>query len=87
MRQKDIALIAVIVFISAILSLFISKAIFGSPKTKQQSVEVVQPITADFPKPDSRYFNNQAFDPTQVITIDNNTNPNPFNSTSTSNSQ
>jgi hypothetical protein len=82
MKQKDIALIVVIIFISAIISLFASKAIFTSPKNRQQTAEVVQPITADFPKPDSRYFNSQAFDPTKVITIGEDNNPNPFSSSS-----
>lgn len=81
MKQKDIALIIVVVFISAIISLFVSKAIFAPPKNRQQEVEVVQPITADFPKPDSKYFNSQAFDPTQLITIGQNANPDPFSST------
>lgn len=81
MKQKDIALIVVIVFISAIVSLFVSKAVFASPKNRQQQVEVVQPITSDFPAPDSRYFNTQAFDPTKVITIGQNANPNPFSTT------
>lgn len=78
MKQKDIALIVVIVFISAIVSLFVSKLIFTSPKNRQQAVEVVQPITADFPHPDSRYFNSNAFDPTKLITIGQNANPDPF---------
>ncbi len=82
MKQKDIALIIVIVFISAVISFFVSKAIFGSPQNRQQTAEVVQPITSDFPKPDTRYFNDQAFDPTKVITIDQNANPNPFSSPS-----
>lgn len=81
MKQKDMALIAVIIFISAIVSLFVSKAIFVAPKSRQQQVDVVQPITADFPKPDSRYFNSASFDPTQLITIGQNNNTNPFNST------
>ena len=81
MKQKDIALIIIIVFISAIISLFVSKAIFAPPKNRQQEVEVVQPITADFPKPDSRYFNKHAFDPTQLITIGQNANADPFSST------
>lgn len=84
MKQKDIALIAVIIFVSAIISFFVSKAIFGSPANRQQTAEVVQPITSNFPKPDSRYFNSQAFDPTRVITIDGNNNPNPFSSQSSS---
>jgi hypothetical protein len=82
MKQKDIALIVVIVLVSAVISLFISKALFGSPKQRQQTAEIVQPITAEFPKPDSRYFNSQAFDPTKVITIGEENNPNPFNSNS-----
>ena len=81
MKQKDIILIVIIVFFSAIISLLVSKAIFVSPKNRQQQVEVVQPITADFPKPDSHYFNDQSFDPTQTITIGQNANPNPFNGT------
>lgn len=82
MKQKDIALIVIIVVISAIVSLFVSKAIFVSPKNRQQSAEIVQPITTDFPQPDSSYFNKQAFDPTKVINIGQNANPNPFSSTS-----
>jgi hypothetical protein len=82
MKQKDIALIVAIVFVSAIISLFVSKAIFASPKNRQQEVEVVQSITADFPKPDKRYFNKQSFDPTQLITIGQNANPDPFSGTS-----
>lgn len=78
MKQKDLALILVIIFISAIASLFISKIIFVSPKNRQQEVEVVRPITADFPKPDSQYFNSSANDPTKLITIGQNTNTDPF---------
>lgn len=81
MKRKDLAVILVIVFISAIISLFVSKAIFAPPKNRQQQVEVVAPITADFPKPDARYFNGQAFNPTKLITIGQNANPDPFSST------
>lgn len=80
MKQKDFALIAIIVIISAVVSLFISKAIFSSPKSRQQQVDIVQPITTDFPKTDERYFNTSSLDPTQLITIGQNNNTNPFNS-------
>ena len=79
MKQKDIALIIVIVAISALISFFVSKTLITSPKDRQQEVEVVQPITADFATPDKLYFNNQAFDPTRTITIQQNANPDPFN--------
>jgi len=82
MKQKDIGLILVIVFISAIISLFVSNTIFAPPKNRQQEVEVVQPISSSLTKPDSRFFNNSAFDPTQNITIGPNNNTNPFSSSS-----
>lgn len=81
MKRKDLFLILVIVFVSAVTSLLISKAIIASPKNRQQQVEVVQPITADFPQPDRRYFNSSAFDPTKLITIGQNGNPDPFSGT------
>lgn len=80
MKQKDVALIIIIVFFSALISWFVSKTVFAPPKNRQQEVEVVQPISSDFPKPDNRFFNNQAFDPTQPITIGQNANPQPFSS-------
>lgn len=81
MKQKDIALILIIVFISAIVSVFASKAIFSSGTAKSQQAEVVAPITADFPKPDPNYFNSKSIDPTKTITIQQNTNTDPFNGT------
>ncbi|MDB5171173.1 MAG: hypothetical protein JWO35_867 [Candidatus Saccharibacteria bacterium] len=82
MKQKDIALIVVIVFISAIASLVLSKLIFATPQNRQQQVEVVQPISANFSKPDTKYFNSEAFNPSKSITIGQNANPNPFSGTS-----
>lgn len=82
MKQNDVALIIFIVFISAIFSIFVSKAIFASPKNRQQVVEIVQPITADFPQPNSNYFNSNSFDPTKAINIGQNANSNPFSSAS-----
>lgn len=78
MKKKDMALIAVIVVISAVVSLLASNAIFASPKNRQQAVEIVQPISSDFAAPDTRYFNSSAIDPTQTITIGGNANPDPF---------
>lgn len=82
MKQKDIALIAIIVFISGIISLFVSKAIFVSPKNRHQQVEVVTPIKSDFPQPDERYVNTSSINPTQQITIGQNANSDPFSSSS-----
>ncbi|HUS25761.1 MAG TPA: hypothetical protein VMY99_00240 [Nevskiaceae bacterium] len=79
MKQKDIALIIVIVFASGIVSLVVSRLVFAPPKNRQQQVEVVDAISADFPDPDAKYFNKNAIDPTQLIKIGDSTNPNPFN--------
>lgn len=79
MKQKDVALIIVIAFVSAIVSLVVSRLLFASPQNRQQQVQVVPAITATFPSPDSRYFNSKSIDPTQLIQIGNNNNTNPFN--------
>ena len=78
MKQKDIALIIIIVFISAIVSVVASKLVFAPPKNRQQSVQVVSAIHPDFPTPDTKYFNDSSIDPTKLITIGNNPNPDPF---------
>lgn len=79
MKQKDIALIIIIVFISGVASFFLSNMLFASPDKRDQKVEKVEPITADFPAPDRKYFNENSIDPTQLIQIGESTNPNPFN--------
>jgi hypothetical protein len=78
MKQKDIALFIVIAFVSAVISLIVSNQIISTPTNREQKVEVIDPITADFPTPDSKYFNTNALDPTQLIQIGDNTNPQPF---------
>lgn len=78
MKQKDIALIIIVVFISAVISYFVSNALFGSPGSKETQVEVVQPIASDFVKPDPRYFNKDSLDPTQLIQIGGPGNPQPL---------
>lgn len=82
MKQKDIALIIVIAFFSAIISFVISGKIFVTPANRQQKVEVVDKITNDFTPPSSKYFNADSIDPTQLVTIGNNNNQTPFNGTS-----
>ena len=78
MKNKDIALIIVIGFISAVISFLVSGMLFAPPSNRQQQVEVVQPISASLEQPDSRFFNKDAYDPTQQITISQNANNDPF---------
>jgi hypothetical protein len=80
MKQKDVILIVIVAFVSAILAFVISNTFINSPKNRSTTAEVVEPIVADFPSPDKRYFNENSINPTQLIRIGENTNPSPFNS-------
>ena len=81
MKQKDIVLIIVVVFVSGVISLVLSNMLISSPKNRQEQVEVVEPISAEFdtPEKDDKYFNSQAIDPTQIIRIGDSNNQQPFN--------
>ncbi|HSX27277.1 MAG TPA: hypothetical protein VLG25_00675 [Patescibacteria group bacterium] len=79
MKQKDYALVAVVVVISIVFSAIISKLIFGSAKSRKTKVEVVNKISSQFDLPDKKYFNEASIDPTQIIQIGDNPNPTPFN--------
>ncbi|MET1032950.1 MAG: hypothetical protein ABWX94_00440 [Candidatus Saccharimonadales bacterium] len=78
MKQKDIALIIVLVFVSGVVSFLLSGWIFAKPADRQQKAEIVDVITPDFSLPDTKYFNTSSIDPTQLIQIGNSNNPNPF---------
>jgi hypothetical protein len=77
MKQKDILLIGVVIFISALVSFFVTQALFGGKKGQLQA-ETVQPITASFPAIDSRYINAQSIDPVKLISISKSDNSQPF---------
>jgi hypothetical protein len=78
MKQKDIIIIIIAVFISGLLSMFISNKLFSIPKDQQAEVEVVAPINAEFQQPDPRYFNKDSINPTQPIKIGEGNNSQPF---------
>lgn len=71
MKQKDIALIGVMVLVGAVVALVISRLIFSSPKSRKQTAEVVDVITTEFPTPPPKYFNSNAVNPAQSITLGN----------------
>lgn len=78
MKQKDFAIIIAVVILSGIVSYFVSNALFASKDSLETEVEVVQPITAEFPEPDARYFNENSLNPTRTITIGDGQNQQPF---------
>lgn len=77
MKQKDIAIIIIVVVASGILAVLVSKLTIKSAD-KQQQAEIVLAITPDFPAPDKRFFNSTSIDPTLPIQIGDNTNTDPF---------
>jgi hypothetical protein len=80
MKQKDIALIVAVVAVSGLISFLASRWLFAKPGDRQQKAEVVDVIASDFTLPDTKYFNTNAVDPTQLIQIGGDNNPNPFGS-------
>ncbi len=77
MKKNDIAILLIVAFIAGIFSFTISQYVFSTPK-KKLSAEVVDPVTADFQKPDSNVFNENAINPTKLIQIGDGSNENPF---------
>lgn len=78
MRQKDMMVILAVAIFSAVLAVVVTKMLFSKPQNRQVEVEIVAPISAEFPDPDKRFFNQNAIDPTQAIQIGNSNNPDPF---------
>jgi hypothetical protein len=79
MKQKDISVIIVVAFISAVASFTVSNKIFVSPSNREQKAEVVDPITASFSTPSKKYFNQNSIDPAQPTVLGNEVNQDPFN--------
>ena len=80
MKQKDLALIILIVGSSGIVSFTVSHFLFATPQNRQQNVAVVDQITPQFATPNPQFFNSQSIDPTQLIEVQNSNNSNPFGS-------
>jgi len=79
MKQKDIALIIIIAFFSAVASFFVSNKLFVTPDNRAQKVESVDKIDATFQTPDKAYFNSNSINPTQSSQVGADSNQNPFN--------
>lgn len=72
MKQKDWIVIIVAVFVAAVGSYFLSKALFANKKNRTKEVKIVEQIKTDFNAPSKQYFNEQSLNPTQTITIGGN---------------
>ncbi len=78
MKQKDVLTFIVVGIFSAVLSAALSNLLIVPKKAFNKKASVVDTITTDFNKPDSKYFNKDSIDPTKLITIGDNSNKLPF---------
>lgn len=79
MKQKDIALLIVVIVFSAAVSFFAGQKLFTGPSGHRLEAEVVDPIKSDFHAPSKKYFNETSINPTQQIRIGDSSNVTPFN--------
>lgn len=78
MKTKDWGAIGVVVIIAAMFSFVLTSLLFGGRHFPKLKVEVVSPISDDFPLPNAKYFNEDSLNPTQEITIGDDSNNAPF---------
>lgn len=78
MKKQDIAIIILIVAISALAAYLIGRAIVGDPDQQAVQVPTVEAISTTVEEPDSRVFNDDAINPTVEINIGDSSNRQPF---------
>lgn len=77
MKQQDIAVVIIIVFVAGMASFFLANKFF-SPSTARRSAETVTAIDPTFTVPDKKYFSADSINPTLRIEIAPGDNKNPF---------
>ena len=77
MKQQDLIIVVVIVFIAGIFSFIISNK-FITPSNQKQTAEIVSAIDPNFQLPDAEVFDSDAVNPTVKIQIKPGTNKSPF---------
>lgn len=78
MKAKDWSVIAVVVLISGMITFVVANLFLGGQKAPRLKVEVVEAISADFPLPNNKYFNENSINPTKEIKIGDDNNQTPF---------
>lgn len=83
MKRKDLVMIGSVAVVAAFFAYILAGVLFGSAKKKPTLVPVAPPISQNFPLVNNSdtyktIFNKQAIDPTQLIGVGGQTNPQPF---------
>jgi hypothetical protein len=77
-KQTDIAMLILVISISLVGSFFIGNALINKSENRSSQVEMVIPISPDFPVPNTDIFNDAAINPAEVIKIGNSNQNQPF---------
>lgn len=78
MKKSDLAILALIVSLTLVITFLIVKAVFGEAKNDSTKVEKADAISSSIVEPSSKVFNRDAINPTVVIQIGNPANQQPF---------
>jgi len=78
-KQSDIAVIILVASLSLVASYFIGNAVINTESNRSTEVEVVTPISSEFPQPSTDIFNDDAINPTEIIRIGEDPSERPFN--------
>ena len=78
MKRSDLALLALIVSLTLVISFLVVKALFGEATNQATKVEKAEAISASITQPSADIFNANAINPTVVIQIGNSGNQQPF---------
>ena len=80
MKKNDIALLVIIISISALGAYLITNTLMGDPKEQSAKVQTIQPVLTEVSQPDPNVFRDGAINPSVRVniegeTVDNNTTP------------
>ncbi len=78
MKSKDYGIVFIVAVVSGVISILLSGVLFSTPEDRSQNVEVVEPITTNFERPNGTYFNEFSVNPAQIIQVGQDPNSNPF---------
>lgn len=79
MKQNEIALLILITSISLVVSYFIGSSLVKPPQDRSSKAEVVVEIDEGIGEVSTTVFNDKSLNPTEVITIEEQSTKNPFN--------
>jgi hypothetical protein len=69
MKRTDIAMIVLIVAVSAGIAYFVANSLFGGKTESGVTVKTIDPITSVIQPPDNKIFNKDAMNPSVGVSV------------------